>query len=179
MRPTLRNRLSQWLNFIPHLKFRQIFLNLISNFLGSECHSLHIVTRPNFYRLFWGIHQLNRSINSIIGIDHGKRSRFVQITLKGLTHNCTMKNTDCIISGPTSGRRSISHKPWISDASNINSITPVVVSTPHFPCFFGNAVNSGRLHNRELRSLLWRCSSKCCYWWRPEYLLYFALSPSL
>lgn len=102
----------------------------------------------------------------------------MKVAAKFLLHDSLVEDINCVVSGAASGWSPPAHKPWVPDASDINTVAVVVVVAPKLPVFFGDAIHCRRLLNCVLGTSQRRVSESSDRA-RPEDLLHQAAASCL
>lgn len=73
--------LSYRIDFVRDLQVRQLFLDLLRQFIRSEAHGVDVVSAHG-QRLSWGFHDLERSPQTVVNVHHRKPRVWLQVALK-------------------------------------------------------------------------------------------------
>lgn len=151
---------------------------LFEYLLWSERHTMNIIAGSYFNVFRRSLHYVNGCIDCIVSVNHWKWGVLFEIAFVVLVENCFMENVDCIVSGPSSRRWSVTNQPWVSDTSDIYTVPSVVILAPQLSWFFSDSVDSGWIHYGFLRSLFGTIASEGCDGTGPEEFLNFIVSGS-
>lgn len=144
IRPAVSDVLSRiWL--ICHLQLWLSLSDFISKFLDTETDGSQIVGHPVFDFILGSVHDVNRTLNRIVDVHHGKPRLLFNKTRVFSFQDAVVEDGHCVISGASSWFCFPADNSRVSDTSDIQSVLFVIVCTEHLAGVFCDAVHCGGL----------------------------------
>lgn len=176
IRPAVSDVLSRiW--FICNLQLWLSLSDFISKFLDTETDGSQIVCHPVFDFILRSVHDVNRALDSIIDVHHGKPRLLFNKARVFSFQDAVVEDGHCVICGTSSWFCLPADNSRVSDTSDIQTVFLVIVGSKHLACVFCDAVHCGGLYWAVLGcAFFWCRGTKHGHRTSAEYFTYLELN---